>query len=36
MKSTDKLKNYLETYTRERYFIDRVLEIRKEIGKNGG
>ena len=37
MKSTDKLKNYLETYTRERYFIDRVLEIRKEIGipKNG-
>lgn len=32
MKSAEKLKNYLETYTRERYFTDRVLQIRKDIG----
>lgn len=37
MKSTNKLENYLETYTREKYFTDRVAKIRKEIGipKNG-
>lgn len=32
MKSEDKLKNYLEAYTREKYFTDRVLQIRKDIG----
>lgn len=37
MKSTNKLKNYLESYTREKYFTDRVAQIRKDIGipKNG-
>ncbi len=35
MKSTNKLKNYLESYTRERYFIDRVAQIRKDIGIPG-
>ena len=32
MKSTEKLKNYLENYTREKYFTDRVFQIRKGIG----
>lgn len=32
MKSTNKLKNYFEQYTREKYFSDRVLQIRKDIG----
>lgn len=32
MKSIEKLKNYLENYTRTSYFIDRVLKIREEIG----
>ncbi len=37
MKSTEKLKNYLESYTREKYFMDRVFKIRENIGipKNG-
>lgn len=32
MKSTDKLKNYFEQYTREKYFMDRIYQIRKDIG----
>ena len=32
MKSTNKLINYLESYTREKYFTERVEEIRKKIG----
>lgn len=32
MKSTDKLKNYFEIYTREDYFQERVKQIRKDIG----
>lgn len=32
MKSTDKLINYLERYTREKYFTDRIFQIRKDIG----
>lgn len=32
MKSLEKLKNYLETYTRTDHFIERVLKIRKKVG----
>lgn len=32
MKSASKLKNYLEKYTREKYFTDRITQIRKDIG----
>ena len=32
MKSTDKLKNYFENYTREKRFIDRIIQIRKDAG----
>lgn len=32
IKSTSRLKNYLENYTREKYFTDRIYQIRKDIG----
>jgi len=37
MKTNDKLINYFENYTREKYFTDRVYLIRKELGipRNG-
>jgi len=32
MKSFNRMKNYLENYTRKKYFTDKVFQIRKDIG----